>query len=26
MKQTVEQIQDSVRKTMEEVKSYLGSE
>jgi hypothetical protein len=26
MKQTVEQIQDSVRKTMEEVKSYLGPE
>ncbi len=26
MKQTVEQIQDSVRKTMEEVKAYLGSE
>lgn len=25
MKQTVEQIQDSVRKTMEEVKAYLGS-
>ncbi len=26
MKQTVEQIQDSVRKTMQEVKSYLGPE
>jgi HEAT repeat protein len=26
MKQTVEQIQDSVRRTMEEVKSYLGAE
>jgi HEAT repeat protein len=26
MKQTVEQIQDSVKKTMEEVKAYLGSD